>query len=164
MEPRQPIKRSPELTPLSRDHHTGLLLCWKIRTGIKNQTEPQRIIAYVRYAFDTHLDKHFEEEEQYVFSLLDDSDSMKAEALQQHRDISAALLTLEAATENETTLLGTFANLLDAHIRFEERELFTYIELQTPADKLSDAGNRIQELHNHTEQESWEDRFWEKKQ
>ena len=30
-----PIKRSEYLKPLSRDHHQGLLLCWKIRTGLK---------------------------------------------------------------------------------------------------------------------------------
>jgi len=38
-----PIKRNEALKPLSRDHHHGLLLCWKIRQGIKLNIEPERI-------------------------------------------------------------------------------------------------------------------------
>lgn len=37
------IKRTKALQPLSRDHHHGLLLCWKIRQGIKLNVEPERI-------------------------------------------------------------------------------------------------------------------------
>ncbi|WP_241739476.1 hypothetical protein [Aestuariibaculum marinum] len=38
----KPLKRHKALQPLSREHHYGLLLTWKIRTGFKkisNQNE-----------------------------------------------------------------------------------------------------------------------------
>jgi len=38
-----PIKRSIALQPLSREHHHGLLLCWKIRTGLKKGIDIDRI-------------------------------------------------------------------------------------------------------------------------
>lgn len=39
----QPIKRHPSLQPLSREHHYGLLLSWKIREGFKREVPPERI-------------------------------------------------------------------------------------------------------------------------
>ena len=41
-----PIKRSEFLKPISREHHHGLLLCWKIRAGLKKGIEPERIKLY----------------------------------------------------------------------------------------------------------------------
>ena len=40
----KPIKRHKALQPLSRDHHHGLLLSWKIRAGFSKNIEPNRIL------------------------------------------------------------------------------------------------------------------------
>ena len=53
----KPIKRSEELVSLSRDHHDGLLLSWKIRTGINKGIELKRIADYVLHSYRTELDK-----------------------------------------------------------------------------------------------------------
>ena len=55
----KPIKRRKELVPLSRDHHNGLLLCWKIRTGIRTEIDYTRISQYVLYFFEHDLKEHF---------------------------------------------------------------------------------------------------------
>ncbi len=39
----KPIKRSVALKPLSREHHHGLLLSWKIREGFNRNVEIERI-------------------------------------------------------------------------------------------------------------------------
>ena len=66
----EPIKRNEALVQLSRDHHYGLLLCWKIREGIKRRIEPQRIKNYVDWFWLHHLEQHFEIEEKYLFPIL----------------------------------------------------------------------------------------------
>ena len=66
----KPLKRAPELQPLSHDHHHGLQLCWKIRTGFSKQIEPDRIKKYSDWFYKTHLKPHFELEEKYVFPIL----------------------------------------------------------------------------------------------
>lgn len=35
------MKRNENLVPLSRDHHFGLLCCWKIRQGIKKEVSQE---------------------------------------------------------------------------------------------------------------------------
>lgn len=43
----KPIKRHTALKPLSREHHHGLLLSWKIREGLKRNIEIPRIKKYI---------------------------------------------------------------------------------------------------------------------
>jgi len=80
-----PLKRHVGLQPLSREHHHGLLLCWKIRTGLKKGIEEERIKKYADWFFKHHLLPHFEAEEKYVFPILDAEDSRIKKALAQHR-------------------------------------------------------------------------------
>ena len=62
----KPIKRSKELAPLSREHHEGLLFAWKIKQGLKNETETKLIAEYVQWFWKNHLQEHFTEEEQIL--------------------------------------------------------------------------------------------------
>jgi hypothetical protein len=58
-----PIKRDKALQEVSREHHHGLLLCWKIRKGFSKGIEPERIKRYADWFYKTHLISHFEVEE-----------------------------------------------------------------------------------------------------
>jgi len=55
MEPKKPIKRDKVLQPLSHDHHQGLLLCWKIRTGIKKGIELWNGSKPIQIGFIKHI-------------------------------------------------------------------------------------------------------------
>ncbi|NCI46280.1 hemerythrin domain-containing protein [Sediminibacterium soli] len=156
-----PIKRSNELAPLSRDHHHGLLLCWKIRAGIKNSIAPERIAGYLVYCFDGELREHFRQEETLLFSLLPDEDDTKKEALKQH-DFLYSLEAAIAAESGGTDSLLQFADALEAHIRFEERQLFPYIEQTVAPLVLQTAGELINKAH-HPFNGEWADAFWIKK-
>ncbi|HCS20887.1 MAG TPA: cation-binding protein [Bacteroidetes bacterium] len=149
-----PIKRHPALQPLSRDHHFGLLLCWKIRKGLSKQIDIQRIKAYVYWFWNSHLSAHFEEEEKYVFPLLGDGNKLAEQALQEHRTIRS----LMAKMEDLENVLQTLEETLTSHIRFEERELFNAIQEVATADELA----IIENLHHQQiDENAWEDRFWE---
>lgn len=61
MDNAKPLKRSGHLKPLSRGHHHGLLLCWKIREGFKRNVDPERIERYANWCWYAHLASHFGE-------------------------------------------------------------------------------------------------------
>jgi hemerythrin-like domain-containing protein len=150
-----PIKRHPALISFSRDHHNGLLLVWKVREGERKNIEPKRVADYVNFAFNSELEPHFNDEEKWLFPELtaDNPGRMKAEA--DHRFIRQLVNDLH--TMPEPALLSRFADALEAHIRFEERELFNEIQ-KIPEERLVPIAGRFAG-HVCTE-DGWSDEFW----
>lgn len=128
----KPLKRAKELIGLSREHHHGLLLCWKIKTGISKHIEPERMERYARWFYITHLLPHFEMEEKYIFTILDPNNEMVNKAIEQHRNLQ--ILFNKGVYSNQ--ILQEIQELLYAHIRFEERELFSILQLEGDLNKL----------------------------
>ncbi len=118
----KPIKRSDELLSLSREHHHALLLCWKIKTGLKKNIEVSRIYNYVLWFSEKYLLPHFILEEKYVFPLLNNTNSKKA--LEQHQQLKNFIQNDKQ--DNEKLL--QFQELLNEHIHFEERILFNEVQ------------------------------------
>lgn len=151
--PKNPLKRHKALQPLSREHHYGLLLSWKIRTGFKKNIEPERIKVYADWFFKTHLLPHFETEERYVFSILELNNLLVKKALADHRKIKR----LFAKTDNVLESLSKIEEVLDAHIRFEERILF--LEIQNVATELQ--WIEIEKIHHKSNfVDKLDDEFW----
>ena len=123
MQPK-PQKRHKALQPLSREHHQGLLLSWKIRAGFSKDINPKRIRAYANWFFKNHLMPHFELEETYVFTILDAENEMIKRGLAEHR----RLKRLFADTSDDIKILSKIEEALEQHIRFEERILFPEIQ------------------------------------
>lgn len=120
----KPLKRHKALQPLSREHHQGLLLSWKIRTGFNKNIEPKRIKTYANWFFENHLIPHFEIEETLIFPILEPEHELIKRALAEHR----RLKRLFTETENDTKNLIKIEEELEQHIRFEERILFPEIQ------------------------------------
>lgn len=158
----KPLKRHPALVPLSKDHHFGLLLCWKIRTGIKKEIEEDRITAYVNYFFQNHLHTHFKEEEKYIFTVLDEKDEKRKKAEKQHRKINRLVEKLSTEPDKNNDTLALIEEEVEAHIRFEERDLFPYIQTTQDEAELEKLRKKIEEIH-HVTVEKWDDQFWESK-
>ncbi len=154
MKENKPLKRSAALRPLSIDHHQGLLLCWKIRTGIKKRIDPERISSYVGWFYKNHLLPHFEIEELHVFPVLGMDHELVKRAMGEHR-IMRTLLPPISTNEK----LAQAAEVLESHIRFEERRLFEQIQLVATLKELE----QIQAVHQGLAfYENDTDRFWER--
>ncbi|SDC06407.1 hemerythrin domain-containing protein [Niabella drilacis] len=149
------MKRHESIVPLSRDHHHGLLCCWKIRQGIKKKVAVTRIGAYIRYFWDIHLKDHFDEEEQWLFVA---GDAQCAQAIAEHRRLQALQETI--AANAVTGDVEAFADLLDRHIRFEERILFPHLEQTLSAEKMAVIGTALEASHKKTGQDDYPDAFW----
>lgn len=154
---RSPLKRNRNIQSFSHDHHHGLLLCWNIRQGLKKEVDPDRIKKYVSFFWDNHLKKHFELEELLLFKLL--NDNMTAAGLLQHSEICSTLTSLNEKNNSPLTLLNQFADQLDMHIRFEERELFPHAEKALTNEQLSEIGERLNAEHTPF-CDDYPDKFW----
>lgn len=129
----KPLKRHKALQPLSRDHHHGLLLSWKIRSGFSKNIEFDRIKTYADWFFEHHLIPHFDLEEEYIFSILDVDNDMVKRALADHR----RLKRLFAETKDIEKSLHKIEEELEQHIRFEERILFPAIQEIATEEQLA---------------------------
>lgn len=149
-----PIKRNEALKPLSRDHHHGLLLCWKIRQGIKLNVEYERIKTYLDWFWVSYLKAHFEIEEMYVFPVLGKDNLSVKKALSEHR-------RLKRHFEKKDDLFRTINLIeeeLEKHIRFEERVLFNEIEKVVTRNQLMQIEIEISDKSFY---ENLSDPFWE---
>lgn len=149
-----PLKRHEVLKPLSRDHHHGLLLCWKIKEGLKKQVSEDRIKSYTDYFFTSQLRPHFKFEEQEVFPLLGESHPLIERAMNEHRRLNE----LFKSQADKDTLLA-IGKELNRHIRFEERELFMELQNSVPEEKLKQVGNKEEKVITPNP-DDWEDKFW----
>ena len=92
-------------------------------------------------------------EEKHVFSILGNDHELVKKALTDHRK-------LRRLFENETEViksLGLIEELLEAHIRFEERVLFNEIQKIATLEEmeLMHAG-----LDSHKKPDEWKHEFW----
>jgi hypothetical protein len=149
----KPLPRFDSLKPLSREHHDGLLLCWKIRQGIKKQVSAERISMYTKHFFSTRLWPHFELEEKELFPLLAKS-KLVLQAREEHRRLGYLFLI----PHPDTQTLDLIQQLLQKHIRFEERVLFKELQEKVPAPYLVKA---MPEHDADNPQENWPDKFWQ---
>lgn len=148
-----PIKRNENLKAISREHHHGLLLSWKIRNGLKKQIDPLRIEKYVDWFYKEHLLPHFEIEEKYIFPILNKDNDLVKKALADHRRLIRVI-------ESETDILKKLTTVeeeLESHIRFEERVLFNEVQEVASKEQLE-----LIQLHHKEEQfeDNMSDPFW----
>lgn len=154
----KPIKRSKELAPLSREHHEGLLLGWKIKQGLKNGTAHKLIAQYIQWFWERELSPHFKREEQLLAVYLPPENDWVIKMFADHEEIEA-LIHVNAMVPDEDIFVQ-IANAVQEHIRFEERTLFPYAEKTLSPEQLQfiQAG-----LEEKTEIKKWVPEFWMKK-
>ncbi|GAB2977528.1 hypothetical protein GCM10027049_10860 [Mucilaginibacter puniceus] len=152
----QPIKRSKHLLTLSKDHHAGLLFCWKIKEGLKRNVELYRIKKYINFFWEHHLKEHFQEEETLLFI----DDPLCQQAGVEHRILENRLNGLNHYENEAAGEYSIFAEQLIKHIRFEERILFPHLETVLPLTVLSNIGEVLARQNQEPFKEKYPDEFW----
>lgn len=151
----EPIKRHEALQPLSREHHQGLLLAMKVGKGLKKGVALNRIKKYVDWFFSHYLKSHFEAEEKYAFPILGDNHAGIQQAIEEHRKIEAFVKSPMHGIQEEQLI--EFKQLLEGHIRLEERQLFNEIQEKASEEVLSEMNKHLQEADFCL---NWPDEFW----
>ena len=156
---KKPIKRSEYLKPFSKDHHFSLLFCWKIRQGLRKEVALERICKYVQYFWQQHLLPHFEEEELILFTPVNGRPVQRA--IREHTQIRQQVEALANCLGNNVqNRLAKLADMVDKHVRYEERELFPHLERKLNKEQLEDIGKQIRKHYPSSLQDQYEDQFW----
>ena len=157
---RKPITRNEQIKKLSREHHFSLLFCWKIRQGLKNNLQPERICEYVQYFWNQNLQQHFREEEKILFAPIKDRQVKRA--INEHKQIRHQIedLTNNFGKNDMQKNLARIADMVNDHVRYEERELFPHLERKLSKDQLGNIGKQIQKQYSSSLTDQYEDEFW----
>lgn len=161
MDTNKPIKRSEFLLPLSRDHHFSLLFSWKIKQGLRHQVDNQRIQKYVAHFWQTHMLQHFQEEEELLFT--HHADDLVARAVAEHgviKNLIEEILKPGYSDANEK--LKALAEMVDDHVRYEERILFPHLERELPDDIKKAIASQLNQNHSNENPDNYPDEFWKK--
>ena len=123
------MKRNPVLQPLSREHHTALVLAKACERAAQSGNEEMVKEACQRaiQAFSDELEPHFQIEEKSLLPLLRSAETQPL-AKQAWADHQQLRVLLDGLQQNNAEALGSFGKCLSAHVRFEERVLFPAIE------------------------------------
>jgi mannose-6-phosphate isomerase-like protein (cupin superfamily) len=134
------MKRHPALISLSHDHHHALVQARRLRRAAERDDDPRAVAeAFVEFLTAVGV-PHFREEET-LFPLVADSDAPRplvVEVLLEHQRLHALVAELRSSADVRTPM-RQLGELLEAHVRREERELFPLIE-RLAADQLERAG------------------------
>jgi hypothetical protein len=131
------MRRIPELRPLSRDHHHGLVLARHAReaAAARGALSIDETWDEVERRFRDELRVHFAIEEEYLVPGLEElGEKMLTDRL---RDDHWRLREAVRPTAPRTVeSLRWFGKALEQHIRFEERELFETAQSRLPKETL----------------------------
>ena len=116
-----------------------------------------RIKKYMQYFWLQCMQPHFLEEENFLFNSVEDEKVKKA--LSDHRQIEVLISDAMVAEEtNVSEQLSKLANLVEAHVRYEERELFPHLEKELGATQLKHIGEQLNQTS--LSEDDFEDAFW----
>lgn len=147
------MKRHPALVSLSREHHDGLLLAIRLQQGTKAL---ERLWShdlfwqadFVTAFFDDNLARHFRVEEEILFPAVQttakEAKGMIGILLAEHNEMREMTTFLRHPDEGKLAVtLVRFGEILERHIRREERELFPMCEEYMPAETLEALGPQL---------------------
>ena len=144
------MKRSRELKPLSSEHHQALLVAFQLKKALEGHPEaagaPRDLPGLVSLArrFEGQVfAAHAAAEEALLGAHLADPDRVRLAA--EHAELKALVAHARTAAPGEQrSALAAFADLLERHVRWEERELFPYAEAHLDAAALAVIGGELE--------------------
>jgi quercetin dioxygenase-like cupin family protein len=127
------VKRHRALVPLSHDHHHALVEARRLRRAADDPEPGTAASAFLDF-FAAVTVHHFREEEEQLFPLavgFEEAREPLVQALLEHLRLHALVAELDArlaAGRPPADVMRELGELVDAHVRHEERVLFPLIE------------------------------------
>ena len=154
------MKRDKNLVNLSSEHHDGLVIALRIKKALERPNNYQAIVNYVLHLWDS-LKNHFNQEEENFLQSenIDKENELIKRMLNEHERFEELVNRLSSGNDTVKEALTEFAELLNDHIRFEERELFPYVEQSLTKDELEQIGINLEKTHQDLDK-NWGPKFW----
>jgi hemerythrin-like domain-containing protein len=144
------MKRHPQLHPLSRQHHNGLLASLLLKKGLAKNADGQVMSDFIQNFWQQDLKEHFENEEQFLLPALTNStfdQKLSERLLDEHKILRNYIHQLQN-NFSDKRMIEVFANLLEQHIRFEERIYFPEAEKVLTEEQLEEIGKHLNDDEN----------------
>ncbi|HET7827233.1 MAG TPA: hemerythrin domain-containing protein [Anaeromyxobacter sp.] len=144
------MRRSRELKPLSSDHHQALLVAFQLKKGLAGQAETAGapkdlpgLLGLAKRFDDQVLRMHTRAEEDLLGRYITGPDITRLR--EEHAELARLLGSARAARPGDQRgHLSSFADLLERHVRWEERELFPYAEGHVDEETLATIGGELE--------------------
>jgi hemerythrin-like domain-containing protein len=144
------MKRSRELKPLSAEHHQALLVAFQVKKSLAGHAESAGaprdlpgLIALTRRFANSVMEPHLRAEEDLLPRYVTEADGRRLAS--EHADLRRLVEQARTAPPADgRVLLASFADLLERHVRWEERELFPYAEDHADQDELAVIGAELE--------------------
>lgn len=144
------MKRSRELKPLSSEHHQALLVAFQLKKGLAGHAEAAGapkdlpgLLAHARRFEEQVLRAHALAEEDLLGRWIPARDMERL--VEDHAEMGRLMQLARSARGAELRgHLAGFADLLERHVRWEERELFPYAEGHVDEATLADIGGELE--------------------
>jgi hypothetical protein len=143
-------RRRRELKPLSSEHEQALLVAFQLKKGVAGHGDSAGapkdlpgLLALARRYEATVLAAHTRAEEELLGALLPAGDVRRLHA--EHADLRRLLEQARDARPAEMRVaLAQFADLLERHVRWEERDLFPILESVVGDEALATIGHELE--------------------
>ena len=156
------MKRHSSLETLSFEHHDALVIALRLKKGVTKNIELKPVAEYALSVYTNHLRHHFDQEEATLLEPLQ-TNPQAAIAIQrmvdEHERFAELAEFIEKDKENLKNFLREFTELLESHVRFEERTLFPLAEKLIPDAKLQEISAYLHREHKAINK-NWPVEFW----
>lgn len=142
------LRRDPALVPLSREHHGVLVRAFDLKQAAGRDDLAQQAAARAFLeVFEAEMRGHFADEEGLLLPAARGFDPQGvARIASEHREMEALAESLRSGLGQGVPLAATCAELgqlLDDHVRYEERAFFETLQRHLSAAELAELGQKL---------------------
>ena len=156
------MKRDKSLHPLSWQHHDTLMACLMIKKGVNKQTSLPVLQAFTKHLWENELNHHFNVEENKLIPWLRQKnfpEYLIKSLINDHNLLRTLHLRLQNGGASHKLFLA-FSELLEQHVRFEERLIFEKVQDTMPLQELESISNQFATAHSSS-CKTYPVKFWE---
>lgn len=156
------MKRHSSLETLSFEHHDALVIALRLKKGVSKDIDLKPVAEYTLSVYKNHLMHHFDQEEETLRKPLMEFPEAVIHVermVDEHERFSELAEFIELGKGDLKAHLKEFAELLESHVRFEERVLFSLAEKLLPEEKLEEISAYLHREHLPINKD-WPVEFW----
>lgn len=138
------MKRDTHLQPLSRQHHNALMAVLLLKKGVQKKADIQVMQDFILTVWNDELQPHFEAEEKWLPATPQQSTlALLYQRMLQEHEVIRKYIEQFSTKLTSYEAVQTFYELLEQHVRFEEREYFPALEQYLSVNELQSIGTHL---------------------
>lgn len=142
MAKKKSLNRNKNLVVFSKEHYHGLVFSNHLKIATKATDEILK--SYITDFWNNHLESHFKNEEDLLLPLMVNG-NQRTQFMREHALIKNQINKIKESQINIQNQAIELGQLINDHIRFEERILFPWLEKTLTNDQLIKIGKSLKD-------------------